>query len=1662
MSTDMKKGSGVASFLASVESKKQQFNDVPQQSNPNIETWNDGTTAGARLVKDVQPNIQSLWNEATTPNGYERMFNVDTRKENGDGNNIAYLLESALQGAKNSGYSLTNAVNELGKYVNPYINADTPQSVVDSFRVDEQNRVNNANQLRDKLFTSQDTSNQQFTEKYEDKQGAIKLAGDVAQGVGGMIPQIGAALVGGPVLNAAMAFGTSFGGTYKDAMQNGSSEEKALLASLLDGGVSAGLNYFLGGISNKFGGGTPLKEKAKSFIEMKLKNDLTKKLALTGYDMAGEGMEEYLEELISNYTKKIYDDNGESFLETLQSSQGEALYAGLLGALTAGAIDGIETSVSNVGNITNGVVNTVNKIDEAIPSGAKSFLNKVESAKNTEIPQNINSNPSNLTATEQLQQGNVVSGAEANNAQTAQNEVLKIDNKYTSDDNASNVFNVDESKEAQGKYFQSKVAKTKQDIVNFFNTFREKKSNQLKEKLFLGKPNNNIVSLVNGLVGDDCSDYIFSLTSDSIRHIEINHGINGKRKDLVKITDENIDLISDTLNHPDIITGGDPDSRGRPTIVFKKEFPFGKTVYAQFQNKSHKEIESISFYIDSRTKKGTLSTGPYTPSVHGTTSETEGLSIPTSSIDQNAENVKADTENNLTQTDINLVDELSKSFGIENTTELETNILPIAQELESTGRLSVETKDNLYRYVSNNTTGDELFNDMNQGKSNIRHYEFDKVLNNYVSSKLSEIATTENNSSYEPDEKYSEYILSKEELQELEKEFEALEKAEENRNIYDYFKDDKMSSFGEMMKDINEGNEGVIESRIDTALATEAIGGKVNVDDTLDRNLDRVAKTADARKELRDKIETPLYEAKSQYAYGLKNIAHRIQKELIEDLGIKPKSAESAAVAKLIDGKQDDKIEPYTLQHVKEEFPNSWENIQKGAEIYRSIMDEYHERSNAKDEMIYPTAVEDVKAEVEKTRKQLDKLKKERDEISKNLFFYEATNKNSELSLETRKNLKSLEAEIVLLSKKYNKQQKEYQSGEAYRNKRLLYRENYYHKFKEQSSGWQQFFDVLNTNADIDPTLVGVSDFTKPNSTWSSLYQKQGLSTDYEHDAIGSLLDYVKEAEYKLAFDPYIATLRGITKNLAVDTKTGKNANSLILYLTDYANDIARKSNPLDRPFKDRILDRKTFRAFQWLSRRVKANAVVGNARTAVAQFFNLPNGLGLVKNPTDIKNGVADWYNMSKDENVQNKINQSAFLTERYMDDFLKELEPSNGKFQDTMDNLTSFMIEYGDKQVAYFTYLSAYNQAERKGISNPSQYADEITRQAVGGRGVGEVPIAQKSELVQLFAPFQLEVANTYHLVGKQLKEKDWAFMLYFLAANWVMNRLAYLFTGATPGADYVDAVVDGASVEGNAIDKTIAIGGRLAGETISNAPFGNVVADIALNSMSDTQREEIFGETDPSRYGVGNLVTDTIVKPLGQFLSGDDVDLKNPILSALLPYGAKQVTRTTDFLEDVGALPEVKFNRNDGLRVEQKDGVYTNDGRLKFEVDDNPFNMVRGALFGTSATTEAKDYYDNERSPLSANQTKAYEKARNLGADREALIEAIYKAKEIKSVQKNGKTIDYSKAALIRDMLDEYDFTTSQKKALYESVGVSEKIANMKEAEFRKFLRDNGLNY
>lgn len=158
---------------------------------------------------------------------------------------------------------------------------------------------------------------------------------DMANTAGNMAPSLLLGALSGGVGSAAM--GVSAAGNAKmQALRQGYSNEQATKYGLLVGASEGALQYLLGGISKlggRFTGGT-----ASRAIQ-NIDNALLKVAANSGIKMAGEGTEEYLQEILEPiYRNLIFNESNQ--VDLLNP---DAVYSFMLGALTSGVMESPNT-----------------------------------------------------------------------------------------------------------------------------------------------------------------------------------------------------------------------------------------------------------------------------------------------------------------------------------------------------------------------------------------------------------------------------------------------------------------------------------------------------------------------------------------------------------------------------------------------------------------------------------------------------------------------------------------------------------------------------------------------------------------------------------------------------------------------------------------------------------------------------------------------------------------------------------------------------------------------------------------------------------------------------------------------------------------------------------------------------------------------------------------------------------------------------------------------------------------------------------------------------------------------------------------------------------------------------------------------------------------------
>ena len=506
--------------------------------------------------------------------------------------------------------------------------------------------------------------------------------------------------------------------------------------------------------------------------------------------------------------------------------------------------------------------------------------------------------------------------------------------------------------------------------------------------------------------------------------------------------------------------------------------------------------------------------------------------------------------------------------------------------------------------------------------------------------------------------------------------------------------------------------------------------------------------------------------------------------------------------------------------------------------------------------------------------------------------------------------------------------------------KQIPRRKDYYRHFREME-GLEGFKNSFETPSGIDPKLAGISDYTKPKSKFLSFAQRR-LGDESKEDAVGGFLDYTRAWAYSKNIDPHIGKFRKLAYDLAEDTAPDPRLNNFTEYLHDFADDLSGKTNPVDR-VGQKYLGRGTFRIISNTNSRIKRNTLMGSASSTLAQTFNIPQGIanagprnaakGLVRSFGDIIRGGS------------REMKQSSFISERYSNSLYNKFDQ---KLLDQPKKFAGWLLSIGDEIGSKYIWNSHYEKAVAQGIKNPVKYADDWTRKMVAGRGVGEVPIVQKSKIFQVVAPFQIEVQNLIHALGDNVAKKQVGKIVTFSAVMFLMNRGAKELRGSDVGFDPLNALIEAYKTFEEEEDKktgALKAGGRIAGEFLSNVAGGQTIgaAYPEFGAAGLPSREELFGDRDPTRFGGGILATKGLSDPLHKLIP---------------PFGGAQIKKTRE-----------------GAQAISRGYTETASGRVRYPVENDPYNLIKTLIMGPNASEGAQKYHDEDLSALGEEQSEQY---------------------------------------------------------------------------------------
>ena len=822
---------------------------------------------------------------------------------------------------------------------------------------------------------------------------------------------------------------------------------------------------------------------------------------------------------------------------------------------------------------------------------------------------------------------------------------------------------------------------------------------------------------------------------------------------------------------------------------------------------------------------------------------------------------------------------------------------------------------------------------------------------------------------------------------------------------------------------------------------------------------DAAGKDKALRDFLYEQIERPHTIAKAAYVRNTQQMT-RAMKTAYDSFGIKAKSPESAAVFAYTQGyrldKNGDRI-PYGYGEVVRDFPQTYENIIKASAWTREFLDQYHDLINNSRMGIYENAEQAAQRELENLRGQ---------EIFYSDGIARAT--SDAQTAETPQARRDAERRADELRGIFNSVQANRMQLEAniasgyYGNKRLAYKSDYMPHYRESPSAWARTLNAfIGDEIRIDPDVVGRTDETRPKSQWSGRFLHQG-NGQYVEDAVYALTRYIEEGERLMAFDPVIARmndpLEGIIQRVRSGTEGRTNANKFIAWAENWTNTLTGKTSGIDRAalaLTGNPENRKWVDRIRALNGLVRSSALLGNVRSALVQIGNIPNAMNYIPSPVDWVSGmyrmggrVVEDIGWKTDNTMKNALEQSNFMAGRTHDYVMRSMDD----YTRAPSKAASWLLEIGDRGSSELIWWSAFSQYQRKNgkvkgtrtYESAVDYADDVTRRSVAGRERGDKPVNQTSQIVNLLDPFKLETVNQLNTVREAIKNKRFGGLVASMIGTYLLNEMFDEMFGDTPlGLDFTRVIVDTVKAWVDEEDKSVQNLGdalermlwRTGGELLASMPLG---AQATMLATDETNLENLFGESDPTRYGIGNMGAAALADPILSYFMGGTVD---PIasLSNFVPAG-KQVNRAIETVEIQGVIPDVKLNRDEGFftRQAQTPTSYTNTGEVRYAADTDPLNILKSMMFGQYATDAGKAYIGNGMKTLKGDKAETYNALAAAGMDGKDIMEQLNALAGFKEIKKENYKI--TAADQKREHIEDSDLTTAQQMILMGSIDSS----------------------
>jgi hypothetical protein len=593
--------------------------------------------------------------------------------------------------------------------------------------------------------------------------------------------------------------------------------------------------------------------------------------------------------------------------------------------------------------------------------------------------------------------------------------------------------------------------------------------------------------------------------------------------------------------------------------------------------------------------------------------------------------------------------------------------------------------------------------------------------------------------------------------------------------------------------------------------------------------------------------------------------------------------------------------------------------------------------------------------------------------------------------------------------------------------KEIPYRKGYFPHFSEDKPngiigklaaklGWKFNKNQLPTD------IAGLTDIFKPGKTWfrHSLHREGDLT---EYNALQGFDNYIRGISDIIYHTEDIQKLRALENEIRyqysdtgiqeeidsinndedftleekeerIDMVYSRIQNQMPNFVTEirrYTDNLANKKDVGDRSMEHRI-GREAYNTMTNIQSRLSGNMVGLNIRSAMTNFIPITQAYSQVSTKNMLKATQETIKSYYKDDGFAER---STFLTNR-----TKQADRLYKNGIEKAQDVAGVMFQGIDSLTANIVVRGKYAENIDKGMNEQQamEDADTFAKNIIGGRDKGSMPTIfnQKNPVVKLFTAFQLEQANQFGYMFKDLPKDmkkegmaqlTMAFVKMFFGA-WLYNKIMKSATGNDANFSPVDIVEDTTSTLTN---KSLSAGEKITNvgvNVLGNAPFiggliggGRLPINAAIPNVGTTITSAsnlISGEGD-KRTSVNNLVK----------------ELSKPVIYLVPPFGGGQFKKSVEGL---------------GMYTKDVPGSYTQSGKLRFPVKTDLGSKVQAGLFGQYASKEARDYFDNNRKQLSENQTKQVTSSKDWQKEYELIMkQREYDAlgREYEELVKKGKS-------------------------------------------------------